>query len=97
MPRGRLIGNNSVLGSLIYRYRLQDNDFGLFKTPLYVGASIERAAIWNGAGLSFDDIPFYNAGSVFAGMDTIIGPVLLAYGLTEKGYDSVYLSLGTQF
>nr|WP_235869542.1 POTRA domain-containing protein [Veronia nyctiphanis] len=97
LPQGRLRGDNSAFGSLIYRYRLQDNDFGLFKTPVYVGASIERGSVWNNPDFSIKDIPFYNAGSIFAGVDTIIGPVLVAYGITDSEHDSFYLSLGTQF
>ncbi|MFD2178771.1 patatin-like phospholipase family protein [Veronia pacifica] len=97
LPRGRLTGDNSMFGSLIYRYRLQDNDFGLFKTPVYVGASIERAAIWNNPELSLKNVPYFNAGSVFVGVDTLFGPLLLAYGLADEGNDAVYLSLGTQF
>ncbi|MFD2178769.1 patatin-like phospholipase family protein [Veronia pacifica] len=96
-PRQRLLGNNLAFASAIYRYRLQDNDFGLFKTPVYIGASLERGAVWNNPDFSIKDIPFYNAGSIFAGVDTMIGPVVVAYGYAETGDDSFYLSLGTQF
>jgi hypothetical protein len=34
------------------------------------------------------------AGSVFLGVDTVLGPVYLAYGHAEQGNDSIYLYLG---
>ncbi|MEG3691932.1 patatin-like phospholipase family protein, partial [Vibrio coralliirubri] len=83
IPRNSMIGQNLAYTSLIYRYKWFENDFGLFESPFYVGASIEHGGVWSNNDLSIDEAPMYTAGSVFAGVDTPIGPIILAYGRTE--------------
>ena len=64
--------------------------------PLYAGGSLEFGGIWQNS----DDISFRNstfAGSLFLGLDSIIGPLFLAVGLAEGGENAVYLSLGRPF
>ncbi|EEX95371.1 hypothetical protein VIOR3934_01100 [Vibrio orientalis CIP 102891 = ATCC 33934] len=97
IPRNSLIGENKAFGSLIYRYRWFDNDFGLFTSPFYVGTSLEYGGVWSGQDTDLGDAPLYVAGSVFAGVDSPIGPIMLGYGRTEQNYDSVYLIIGTTF
>lgn len=69
-----------------------DNDFGLFQSPIYLGASLENGGLWNQD--SIKDAPLYTAGSAFIGVDSPIGPIVLAYGRTEQNHESVYLSIG---
>tara|TARA_Y100001956_G_scaffold21596_1_gene21146 strand:- start:238 stop:2532 length:2295 start_codon:yes stop_codon:yes gene_type:complete len=97
IPRNSLIGQNKVFGSLVYRYRWFDNDFGLFTSPFYLGTSLEYGGVWSDPDLDYDDLPLYMAGSVFAGVDSPIGPIMLGYGRTERNYDSIYLIIGTTF
>ncbi|MCF7488206.1 MULTISPECIES: patatin-like phospholipase family protein [Vibrio] len=97
IPRNSLIGQNLAYGSLIYRYKWFENDFGLFKSPFYVGASIEHGGVWSNNDLNIDEAPMFTAGSVFAGVDSPLGPIILAYGRTEDNYDSVYLIIGTSY
>ncbi|GLT18447.1 hypothetical protein GCM10007938_22260 [Vibrio zhanjiangensis] len=97
IPRNSLIGQNKIFGSLVYRYRWFDNDFGLFSSPFYLGASIEYGGVWSDPSISADKAPLYGAGSIFAGVDSPIGPIMLAYGRTEQNYDSFYLIIGTSF
>ncbi|CDU13953.1 patatin-like phospholipase family protein [Vibrio coralliirubri] len=97
IPRNSMIGQNLAYTSLIYRYKWFENDFGLFKSPFYVGASIEHGGVWSNNDLSIDEAPMYTAGSVFAGVDSPIGPIILAYGRTEDNFDSVYLIVGTSY
>ncbi len=97
IPRNSLIGQNLAYTSLIYRYKWFENDFGLFESPFYVGASIEHGGVWSNNDLSIDEAPMYTAGSVFAGVDSPIGPIILAYGRTEDNFDSVYLIVGTSY
>ncbi|RYU65065.1 serine protease [Aliivibrio finisterrensis] len=91
-PKDSLTGQNLVFTSLVYRYRLMDNDFGLFQSPIYLGASVENGGLWNEE--HFSDAPIYTAGSIFAGVDSPIGPIILAYGRTEQNHESIYLSIG---
>ncbi|MCG9683768.1 patatin-like phospholipase family protein [Vibrio sp. Isolate23] len=97
IPRNSLIGQNKAFGSLVYRYRWFDNDFGLFSSPFYLGASFEYGGVWSDPSIKLDDAPLYAAGSVFAGIDSPVGPIMLGYGRTEQNYDSVYLIIGTSF
>ncbi len=97
IPRNSLIGQNLAYTSLIYRYKWFENDFGLFESPFYVGASIEHGGVWSNNDLRLDEAPMYTAGSVFAGVDSPIGPIILAYGRTEDNFDSVYLIVGTSY
>ncbi len=97
IPRNSLIGQNKLFGSLMYRYRWFDNDFGLFEAPVYIGATIEHGGVWSDTNLKLYEAPLYTAGSIFAGVDSPIGPILLAYGRTESDRDSVYLMIGTSY
>lgn len=97
IPRNSLIGQNKAFTSLVYRYRWFDNDFGLFTSPVYLGASIEYGGVWSDPDLRLDSAPLYAAASVFAGVDSPIGPIVFGYGRTEQNFDSLYLILGTTF
>ncbi|NVD05711.1 serine protease [Vibrio sp. JPW-9-11-11] len=97
IPRNSLIGQNKVFGSMVYRYRWFDNDFGLFTSPFYVGASLEYGGVWSDPELSIRQAPLYAAGTVFAGVDSPIGPIMVGYGRTEQNFDSFYVILGTTF
>ncbi|MGR5131226.1 patatin-like phospholipase family protein [Vibrio alfacsensis] len=97
IPRNSLIGQNLFFTSLVYRYRWMDNDFGLFEAPVYLGASLEHGGVWSDNDLKLNEAPLYNAASVFFGVDSPIGPIMLAYGRTEQDLDAVYLIVGTSF
>ncbi|MCL9773414.1 patatin-like phospholipase family protein [Vibrio methylphosphonaticus] len=96
IPRNSLIGENKLYGSLVYRYRWFDNDFGMFKSPVYLGASAEYGGVWDGdQGIS--GAPLFMAGSIFAGIDSPVGPIMLSYGRVETGLNSVYLIIGAAY
>ncbi len=97
IPRNSLLGQNKAYSSLIYRYRWFDNDFGLFTSPVYLGASLEYGGVWTDSDIRLHSAPLYRAGSVFAGVDSPIGPIMFGYGRTEDHFDSFYLILGTTF
>jgi NTE family protein len=61
--------------------------------PLYAGASFEYGNVF----ALRDDMAFDKGlagGSAFLGLDTLLGPVYIAYGLSEGGRDNVYFYLG---
>lgn len=97
IPRNSLIGSNKVFGKLVYRYRWFENDFGMFQSPIYLGASAEYGGVFNDLDRSFSDLPLFVAGSVFAGIDSPLGPVFLGYGQTEDSMSAVYLIIGNSF
>jgi NTE family protein len=66
--------------------------------PAYVGMSLEYGNVYedrDDISLETDDALL--AASLFFGVDTILGPVYMAYGHAEQGHDSVYLYLGRLF
>ncbi|MCC4264055.1 patatin-like phospholipase family protein [Oceanimonas baumannii] len=92
----QLSGRYSGLAGLLYHYRWLDNDFGAFRSPVYLGASLERGGVWNsGADVGWDKST--TAGSIFVGVDTNWGPLYLAFGQAEGDKSSVYLYFGNLF
>ena len=91
--RYELNGRYSALTSLVYRYRVIDNNFGAIKLPVYVGGSLEKGGVWDRtSSMSWNSA--ITAGSVYVAVDSILGPVYLSYGQTSTGKSSFYLSLG---
>jgi NTE family protein len=89
-------GRYGAIGRLLYYYQLSSANLSALDTSIYIGASVE-------AGYFRNDLnrPQYNnllmAGSVFVMLDTILGPVYLAYGAAEHDHRSAYLFLGQTF
>jgi len=86
---GQLVGQNMASGELLYYTNLSKS--------LHVGVGLETGTTWDDRSeAEFDDLRW--GGVVFAGLETIIGPVYIAYGFTE-GEDSGRLrfSLGKTF
>ncbi|ARR51668.1 phospholipase [Photobacterium damselae subsp. damselae] len=91
--RYELNGRYSAFAGLVYRYRLFDNDFGAFSSPVYLGGSIERGGVWNHmSDMSWNSA--ISAGSVFIAIDSFLGPVYFGYGQSSHGDNSIYLSVG---
>jgi NTE family protein len=68
----------------------------ILDTPLYLGFSVEAGNVWQ----ETSDISFsksLTAGSLFVVIDTLIGPLYLAYGVAEGDRSSTYLFLGQPF
>lgn len=61
--------------------------------PVYLGASVEAGNVWQARG-DIDTASLMLNGSLFAGFDTIIGPVYLAAGFAEGGQSNWYLFIG---
>ncbi|WP_434341320.1 patatin-like phospholipase family protein [Motilimonas cestriensis] len=93
--RNEISGRYKVFGSVVYRYRILDNNFGAVRLPMYLSASIEQGNVWQ----SSRDIRFDNmitAGSLGVSVDTGLGPITLATGLAEGGNSSIYFFLGSK-
>lgn len=94
--RYELNGRYRLFTGLIYSYQLMENNFGALSIPVYIGASIEKGNVWDqGENISWGET--LNAGSVFVGLDSPLGPIYFAYGQAEGGEHSIYLSVGTVF
>ncbi len=93
LERGAISGPHSGLARLVYYRSAGETGGGLFDIPLYLGGSLEAGNVWQSRSeMSFDSV-IVN-GSLFAGIDTYIGPIFLAAGLSENGDSSFYLFLG---
>ena len=87
-----LTGQNVVRVGASYYRRIAD----LLLTPAFAGISVEVGNAWDSRGsISWDSARV--GGSIWAGVDTPIGPIYLAYGVAEGGADAVYVILGRVF
>jgi NTE family protein len=93
LERGEISGPHAGLARIIYYRQLDETGGGLFDFPLYFGGSIEAGNVWQTrSDISLDSMLIN--GSLFAGLDTYIGPLFLAAGFSEHGETSFYLFLG---
>ncbi|MGF1502219.1 MAG: patatin-like phospholipase family protein [Paracoccaceae bacterium] len=91
---GELIGN--VVGVIGIRYYRRFGFDTLFGKETFIGASAE----YGGAYADWEDVGrdgSFLAGSLFAGVETSLGPVILGFGAAETGQFSATLSLGARF
>lgn len=87
-----LFGTQSLLGRAV-AYRRMGNR-RIFGVPLYLGASIEAGNVWDSRGdVDFGQLIY--AGSVFGGIDTVLGPLFLGIGQASDGSNAWYLTFGS--
>jgi NTE family protein len=92
----QLFGRYTGLASIGYYRRMGSEQKSLLGTPVYIGGSIEAGGVWFSSDeISTDSLQL--AGSVFAGIDSPIGPIYFAYGHAEGGVNSIYLNVGSLF
>jgi len=86
-------GSYQGIITLVYRYRLVELPRQMGR-GIYVIARADIGNVWEE---EVDTGDLRQGGSVGLGADTAAGPLLLAYGRTDEGYDRFYISLGTAF
>ena len=92
LERGEIAGPHAALAKLVYYRRVGDTS-GFLDTPVYLGVSAEAGNVWRTRSeMSFDSMLMN--GSVFAGFDTILGPVYIAAGFAERGQSNFYIFIG---
>jgi NTE family protein len=85
-------GQNVAFALLAYYRRLNESN----AFPIYAGMSLEMGNAWDDrSDISFSDS--ITAGSFFMAINTVIGPVYLAYGRAEAGVEGFYFFLGRPF
>ena len=93
LDRGGISGPHKGLGRLVYYRRTGDGGGSVFDMPFYVGGSLEAGNAWrNRSDMTAGDL-IVN-GSLFAGVDTYLGPLFVAAGFSEEGESSFYLFFG---
>lgn len=92
LNRNQLSGQHVArLGASWYR---QIGDLALF--PAFAGVSVEVGNAWEQrSAIDFDSAILGT--SLWAGVDTPVGPIYVAYGFAEGGRDAFYVFLGRVF
>jgi len=90
---GQLRGQTMAFGRLITYHRVGSSFIG----DLYVGGSLESGNVWTEDEKQFDLSNLRLAGSVFVGYDTIFGPLYIAFGHADGGYNAGYFYLGRPY
>ena len=87
-----LSGQHIGIATVAYYRRIGDITF----LPAYIGGTVELGNTWQDkSDISLDGSLF--AGSVFVGVDSILGPIYLAVGLAEGGQTALYFYVGRTF
>jgi NTE family protein len=92
LERGTVSGPHAGVARLVY-YRRSGDTGSLLEMPLYFGGSIEAGNAWQSRAEISGGSLLIN-GSLFAGLDTYLGPLFLGAGIGEGGHSSFYLFLG---
>ena len=91
-----LLGANYGIARLMFYRQIGRGGPGYFDVPTYLGASLEAGNVWQSrTAASFGNTQ--KDASVFLGMDTLLGPLYVAFGFDEHGNQAFYLFLGRTF
>jgi NTE family protein len=92
---GRLRGQVLGFAQIVYYTRVGRLPGGI-GDGFYIGGSLEAGNVWRDTS----EVEFSTlrpAAAVFAGLDTVFGPLYLGYGRADGSEDSFYLFLGQSF
>jgi NTE family protein len=93
---GELAGKHLGIGRILYYHRMGGKPLTGIDMPVFLGASIEVGNVWQSTSeVSLDNTLV--AASAFVMIDSILGPLYLAYGAAEGDRHSAYLFLGQTF
>lgn len=96
LPAKALSGRQALLARAVYYNEIGGFGPAAFRVPLYAGASVEYGGVFS----RMSDIDLGRmrwGGSVFVGLDTFIGPLLLGVGITEGGEKAAFVAIGSLF
>ena len=96
LPTNALTGDQMVFALLGYRYGLSEKGFfGPLEMPTYVGFTVETGDAWYS---EYDEkMDLVSAGSIYVGVETVLGPLYLGFGTADGRYNNFYFSLGRTF
>jgi NTE family protein len=90
---GQLAGRQMIQTNFEYRYHLPYK----LPTDAYLGIRYDLGGIWTTPNLVMEGDDFFYGAGMWFGIDTIIGPLVLAYGYQNPNPGLFYLSLGHNF
>jgi len=90
-------GDNMAFGVMKYTYEVKDGGFfGSLNAPLYAGFSLEAGETWiTGDSVTIGSVR--KSSTIYVAADSFLGPVYLAYGVSDNGEQSAYFYLGEKF
>jgi len=91
-----LADRHFAITRLMYYRQIGRGGEGFLDLPAYVGLSLEAGNVWRERGDMSLDAALWQ-GSLFFGVDTLLGPVYLGSGFGESGETAFYLFLGRTF
>lgn len=97
-----LLGNKILFAKIKYLYLISASRNPM-NFPFYVGGTLEAGNVYDdGAFTGVDNNEFSwrntkQAGSIFVGMNSFLGPVYFAYGYHNEDYQSLYFYFGHAF
>lgn len=93
---GAISGRHVAIARALYLRQIGRRGEGFLDVPTYAGVSLEAGNAWTRRG-DMDVGSALTHGSVFVGLDTLLGPVYLGTGFGEGGENTFYLFLGRTF
>ena len=96
LPENRLSGRQMAFAMLQYQRRLSGDTVIPLDMPVYAGFSLEGGQLWSDRS-DVDVGDFISAGSIYLAVDSLFGPLYVAYGRTEDSKDAIYFALGWPF
>jgi NTE family protein len=96
-PIDSLAGKETVRGSVTAYRRIASPVAFAWEFPLYAGAIAEAGSAWTGDRDQIEGDPLLWSTTFFAGAETPLGPLYLAYAYGEDGSHQGYLFLGQAF
>ena len=94
-----LLGDKIAFGRLKYQYRVLGDSSNIFRFPFYVGATLEAGNVFGSLSDSreIDWKDLKQAGSVYVGFNSPLGPIYTAYGYHNEHIQSIYFYFGHDF
>ena len=99
LHQNEYFGRQMIITSVEYRRKLPflaNSDNFLFKNS-YLSARYDFGGIWENPNLVFTSEDFFSGVGVSFSLETLFGPLHLAYGRTTRGTSVAYLSLGFSY
>jgi NTE family protein len=94
-PR-QLVGSRYALARATFRRKMATLNTTPAGGDLHLGFSLETGNAWSEQDYGgLDELK--GGGSVFVAMETLLGPLVLAYGRATSGSDTLYLLIGRSF
>lgn len=91
-----IAGEHYAIARALYYRQVGRGGEGFLDLPAYIGLSYELGNVWD----EWSDVSVSSArhdGSIFLGLDTLLGPVYVGAGFDDEGETAYYLSLGRTF